>query len=410
MNLRVDLEKTGLSQEKINSKYDEAVKIANELRQDKEEFTGWVNCPKEVPDSLIFEIESTAKEVQSICESLIVVGIGGSYLGTAAIFEATGGKKEGYPELVFSGNTLNSAEMITALDIIKNKETCLCVVSKSGNTMETRIAYGILKKAIVEKYGESAKKRIIIITDSLKGNLRQEVNEFGYKSFEIPANIGGRYSAFTPSILFPLAVAGVNIKEFVCGAKDVSCDEKFWAEGIKYAVVRYLLEQQGKNMEVFEYFDPRQRLLGEWCKQLFAESEGKDGKGLFPVTLSFTTDLHSVGQYLQEGKQIFFETVINVENEDVDLIIPDEVGKSFGGRKLKEINDIAVESVIAVHFKENIPVVVLNILDNKEYSLGQLLYFFMMTAGVTGKLLGVNPFTQDGVEKYKSEIRKRFVK
>ena len=290
--------------------------------------------------------------------------------------------------------------------IVEENEVCLCVVSKSGGTMESRLAFSVLKDWMYEKYGkEETADRIVAVTDPAKGILREEADREGYVTFEIPASVGGRYSAFTPGIMLPLAVAGVDIDVFFNGAAEIASDEGFWDYGIRYAVARYLLNSMGKDIEVFEYYDPSLRLIGEWCKQLFGESEGKDGKGLFPASLTFSTDLHSMGQLLQEGKQIFFETIFNVLKRDKDVVIPESAGPDLAGRSLNDINAMAVKGVMAAHAKADIPMMRIDIDDMSEQSLGQLLYFLMMTAAVTGKLMGIDPFNQPGVEDYKQEIR-----
>lgn len=407
MNIKLNLEQAKID---ISENYDRALTILDELREDKEEYTGWVNWPCQIQETLFTEMESEAIRVRKLCKLLIVVGIGGSYLGTAAIAKAISQRKEDSPRMVFAGNNLSGEKLSKIIEDVKANDVCMCVVSKSGETLETKIAYKTIREVMEEKYGKETKDRIIAITDAEKGSLRQDVNEQGYKSFEIPRNIGGRYSAFTPAILFPLAVIGIDIRKFVRGAREIASDLSFWKEeGIKYAITRYALNKSGKDVEIFEYFDPSLGLLGEWCKQLFGESEGKENQGLFPTTLSLSRDLHSLGQYLQEGKLIFFETIINIKNYEQDVILPESVGAA-GGMSLNEVNQFAVEGVRAAHSKRGTSIIVIEVDDKKEYSLGQLLYFMMMTAAITGKLMGVNPFTQDGVEKYKSEIRNKLTK
>ncbi|MBQ6388057.1 MAG: glucose-6-phosphate isomerase [Mogibacterium sp.] len=387
--------------------YNRALAIMDELREDKEAYTGWVNWPVTLPAEWMEKMKTVAEDIRGKCDRLIVIGIGGSYLGTAAVLEALGGSKEGYPELVYAGNNMSGFYHAGLKKVVDEHDVCVCVVSKSGGTMESRLAFSIIKGWMYEKYGrEETAARIVAITDPHKGILREESDAEGYVTFEIPSNIGGRYSAFTPGIMFPLAVAGVDIEAFVGGAKAVQADKEYWKnEGVRYALTRYALNQQGKHIEVFEYYDPSMRLIGEWCKQLFGESEGKEGKGLFPASLTFSTDLHSMGQFLQEGTQIFFETVINVLNRDADVIVPESAGPELAGRSLNDINKMAVKGVMAAHRKADIQIVRIDVEDMTEYSLGQLLYFFMMTAAVTGKLMCIDPFNQPGVEDYKQEIR-----
>lgn len=380
--------------------------IQEELRQDLEAFTGWVKWPFTMPAEWMPEMKKAAEKVRSMCEKLIVIGIGGSYLGTAAVLDALGGSAPGCPELLYAGNNMSGHYLADFKSVVDNYDVCLCVVSKSGGTMESRLAFSILKDWMYAKYGqEETAGRIVAITDPSKGILREEADREGYVTFEIPGNIGGRYSAFTPGIMFPLAVAGVDIDKFVEGAKDISANDRFWDEGLNYAICRYALYKAGKEVEVFEYYDPSLRLIGEWCKQLFGESEGKEGKGLFPASLTFSTDLHSMGQFLQEGNQIFFETIVNVLSRGKDVIVPESAGPELAGRSLNDINSMAVKGVMAAHAKADIPMIRIDVDGIDEYSLGQLLYFLMMTAAVTGKLMGIDPFNQPGVEAYKQEIR-----
>ena len=405
MKINLKLEKSNID---YNKKFDTAIKIYDELRQDKEDFTGWVNWPINFDTALFDKMEKVAEDIRKKCEVLVVAGIGGSYLGSAAILEALGGSKAGCPEIVFAGCNLSGEYMSHVLEKVRAKETCLCVVSKSGGTMETKIAFNIIKQELKNKYGSEASSRIVAITDPNKGILREETNAEGYANFEIPGNIGGRYSAFTPAILFPLVVAGIDVRKLVEGAKDIATDEKYWkSEGVKYALTRNALNDNGKDIEVFEFYEPSMRLVGEWCKQLFGESEGKEGKGLFPATMMFSADLHSMGQYLQDGKQVFFETVINVLDLDKDVKIPSEAGAELSGKMLSDINQVAVEGVMAAHSKVGVPIIQIDLEGKDEYSMGQLMYFMMMTAGVTGKLMQVDPFTQEGVEQYKAEMRKK---
>lgn len=404
MKIKIDLEKTGISFAKAD--VEEALAIREYLKEDKEAFTGWVNWPTELPADWMKAMHEAADDIRAKCDKLIVIGIGGSYLGTAAVLDALGGSKPGCPEVVYAGNNMSGYYLAGLKDVVENSEVCLCVVSKSGGTMESRLAFSVLKDWMYEKYGkEETAKRIVAITDPEKGILREEADREGYVTFEIPGNIGGRYSAFTPGIMFPLAVAGVDIDTFVKGAKDISDEEAFWQTGLEYALTRYMLNDAGKDIEVFEYYDPSLRLIGEWCKQLFGESEGKEGKGIFPASLTLSTDLHSMGQFLQEGNQIFFETILNVLNRDKDVMVPESAGPELAGRSLNDINAMAVKGVMAAHGKAGIPMVKIDIEDISEYSLGQLLYFLMMTAAVTGKLMGIDPFNQPGVEDYKQEIR-----
>lgn len=383
-----------------------AVAIAEELREDKEDYTGWVKWPDNIPEEWMDKMKTVADDIRTKCNKLIVIGIGGSYLGTAAILEALGGSKPGCPDVIYAGNNMSGYYHAKLKKVVDDNDVCLCVVSKSGGTMESRLAFSILKDWMYAKYGkDETAKRIVAVTDPAKGILREEADREHYVTFEIPGNIGGRYSAFTPGIMFPLAVAGVDIDALLQGAKEISRDDDFQKTGIRYAVGRYKLYGSGKKIEVFEYYDPSLSLIGEWCKQLFGESEGKEGKGIFPASLTFSTDLHSMGQFLQEGNQTFFETIFNVVSRSDDVIVPESAGRELAGRSLNEINAMAVKGVMAAHAKANIPMIRIDLEDISERTIGQLLYFLMMTAAVTGKLMGIDPFNQPGVEAYKQEIR-----
>ena len=404
IKLNLDYVNKGIYENKDIS--EKAASIRKELLKDKEAFTGWTNWPSTMPADWMKDMLKVADDIRSKCDKLIVIGIGGSYLGTAAVIEALGGSKPGCPEILYAGNNMSGYYLADFKTVVEDNDVCLCVVSKSGGTMESRLAFSVLKNWMYEKYGrEETAKRIVAITDPEKGILREESDREGYVTFEIPGNIGGRYSAFTPGIMFPLAVGGIDIEKFVQGAKDISINDAFWMEGLKYAQTRFALSESGKDIEIFEYYDPSLTLIGEWCKQLFGESEGKEGKGIFPASLTFSTDLHSMGQFLQEGNQIFFETIINVLNRDKDVVVPESAGPELAGRSLNDINAMAVKGVMAAHAKADIPMIRIDIEEINEYALGQLLYFFMMTAAVTGKLMGIDPFNQPGVEDYKQEIR-----
>ena len=406
MKVQINLDYAPKAKEYADKNKEKALEILSYLRKDEEDYTGWVNWPSEIPEEWMGKMESVAEDIRNKCDRLIVIGIGGSYLGTAAIIDALGGSKPGCPEVIYAGNNMSGYYHAALKEVIDNHEVCLCIVSKSGGTMESRLAFSILKDWMYEKYGkkESA-KRIISITDPAKGILREETDRESYVDFEIPGNIGGRYSAFTPGIMFPLAVAGIDIRALLKGAAEISRDEAFWEEGLKYALARFALYEEGKTVEVFEYYDPSLRLIGEWCKQLFGESEGKEGKGLFPASLTFSTDLHSMGQFLQEGNQIFFETIINVLKRNVDVVVPESAVPELAGRSLNDINAMAVKGVRAAHAKARVPMIKIDVDEMNEEALGQLLYFFMVSAAVTGKLMGIDPFNQPGVEDYKQEIR-----
>jgi glucose-6-phosphate isomerase len=348
----------------------------------------------------------------------VVIGIGGSYLGARAaveIFGAAdeagsenaardGGKKA--PEILFAGQNISGTYHASLLNSIKNREVCLCVVSKSGTTAEPNIAFSVLKSFLIEKYGpEEARKRIYAITDPTGGSLRAEAAEQGYETFEIPADIGGRYSVLTAVGLFPMAVAGVDIGRVLSGAGRAVSEGSIKAAK-KYAAARKALFDGGKAIEVIEHYEPALFYFAEWLKQLFGESEGKNGTGLFPAALSFSADLHSMGQFLQEGRQIFFETVLNVVSPPGDLTAPRSADPLLAGRSMNAVNRAAMEGVIAAHRAADIPIIRIDVPDLSPESFGLMVFFFELSCAFTAYLMDVNPFDQPGVEQYKKEMKR----
>lgn len=417
MDLKIDITKTGISKEEIAG-YAEDIELAMEkLWSGKEEMTGWVNLPMKIDKEEVERILNTAMVIQEQCRELIVIGIGGSYLGTRAAVQAlvgfdevygTGIPSGHYPAVKFAGNTMSAVYLKKLLEDIRTKEVSLCVISKSGTTTEPSIAFTVLKEALIKKYGkEEAYKRIYAITDVSKGVLREEAEREGYQSFAVPDDVCGRYSILTPVGLLPMAVAGIDIKAMLAGAEAMATSPNWDFDSADYAAVRYALLQAGKNIEIFEYYEPQLEFFAEWLKQLFGESEGKDGKGLYPDSLRFSSDLHSMGQFLQEGHQIFFETVINVEKPSRDIIIPASAGELLAGKSINQVNKAAMEGVIAAHEAVGIPVVKIDIPELNAFYFGQMIYFFETTCAITAYLMGVNPFNQPGVEQYKAEMKRR---
>jgi len=413
MELKIDLSLTGMDKAAVEKCRPEALKAQEKLRSGTEAFTGWVKLPLEY-DKVEFEnIMQAARRIQHQCDLLIVIGIGGSYLGARSAIEALSGAGQGtrYPEVRFAGNNISGTYHAKLLEEIERKETCLCIISKSGTTTEPSIAFAVLKDALIQKYGKKeASKRIYAITDAKKGILREEVLREGYESFVVPDDIGGRYSVLTAVGLLPIAAAGIDTVQMLKGAEAMTTSPGWDLDAADYAINRYLLMEAGKNIEVIEYYEPQLQYYAEWLKQLFGESEGKEGKGLFPASLNFSADLHSMGQFLQEGNQIFFETVLNVEHPDKDIIVPESAGEFLAGRSMNAVNQAAVNGVIAAHAAAGIPIVRINIPELTPYMFGQMVYFFEMTSAVTGMLMGVNPFDQPGVERYKAEMRNELLK
>lgn len=370
------------------------------------DFTGWVRLPEETGDELLEDIRSAAEAIRKQCTLFIVIGIGGSFLGAKAMIDALGGSREGWPEVAFAGFHMSAAYHRRLLRRMEKEQVCLCVISKSGRTVEPFLAYAIFKEKLMEMYGEEeAWRRITVITDAKRGELRPEAEAKGLRSYVIADDIGGRYSVLSPVGLLPIAVAGHDVRRMISGAKEMAQDAESWENGLlQYAATRCALQKSGRQVEAFEFFEADLSYFGQWLVQLFGESEGKGGKGAFPTCLWFSRDLHSMGQFLQQGSPIFYETVISVSHRAEDLRISEKTGGSFAGKTLEQINTCAEQGVIAAHRKADVPVLTVGVDRLDEASLGGMIYFFEMSAAVSGYLLGVNPFDQPGVEAYKSEM------
>jgi glucose-6-phosphate isomerase len=376
------------------------------LASGKEAFTGWIDLPRRGENAETARLKEAAARIGSQCETLVVIGIGGSYLGARAALEFCGKHHAApnAPAILFAGLNISGTYHAELLDSVRDKEICLCVISKSGTTTEPNIAFAVLKDLLTRRYGKAeAAKRIYAITDPASGTLRAETESEGYESFIIPPDIGGRYSVLSPVGLLPMAAAGIDIGAVLNGARRAADDLRDPAA--KLAVTRKALLDGGKTVEIFEHYEPALFFFAEWLKQLCGESEGKNGTGLFPAALSFSTDLHSMGQFLQEGNPIFFETLLHVLDPPRDLIVPAGADPLFAGKSMNEINRAAAEGVIAAHRAADIPIVRVGIPDLSPHSFGQLVYFFELTCAYTGRLMGVDPFDQPGVEQYKREMK-----
>jgi len=412
MDLKIDISMTDISEADIKEKRKSAYAAKDRLWAGKDSFTGWVKLPRDYDKDELEDIINTGIEIKNKCDMLIVIGIGGSYLGARAAIEALPvSSDKGYPTVRFAGNNISGTYHAALLKEMETEEVCLCVISKSGTTTEPSIAFAVLKDALIKKYGrKEASKRIYAITDMSKGVLREEASKEGYKSFVVPGDIGGRYSVLTAVGLLPLAAAGLDVKAMLSGAEAVMTSPKWNEEAVDYACSRFILMERGKDIEVIEYYEPQLQYFSEWLKQLFGESEGKGGKGLFPASLNFSADLHSMGQFLQEGNQIFFETVLNIEKPNNDIIVPNSAGELFAGKNMNAVNEAAVNGVIAAHRKAKIPIIRIDIPEMTEYYFGQMVYFFEKTCAITGYMMDVNPFDQPGVESYKEEMRKELLR
>lgn len=404
MSKLLELERKGCPE--VTAK-DEANKAEEKLFSGKEDFTGWTSLAGQKGSEEYGRIKIAAKKIRNICDSFVIIGIGGSYLGARAAIEMLGlmHGENGGPEIIFAGQNISGTYHAELLKNLKDKDICLCVISKSGTTAEPNIAFSVLKGLMESKYGENYSDRVFAITDKSRGTLREEANRMGYETFVIPDDVGGRYSVLTPVGLLPMAVSGVDIDEVLDGANRAS-EADVLAISKEYAGLRKALLDGGKKIEVIESYEPRLFYFTEWLKQLFGESEGKDGKGLFPAGLTFSTDLHSMGQFLQDGSQIFFETILNVREMPEDVQVPESADKLLAGKSMNEINAAAMYGVIAAHEMAGVPIVKIDIPDISAYSFGQMVFFFETACAITAYLMGVNPFNQPGVEQYKTEMRR----
>ena len=379
----------------------EAEQHLQTLRSGRMAYTGWVDLPSSTTKKVLESIQSAADDIARKCTLFVVVGVGGSYLGARAVIDALNGDRPGRPHVMFAGYNMTGAHLKKVVDSMREQATCLCVISKSGTTLEPLLAYSILKEEMFAKYGEkAAKDRIYVVTGKHDSPLRRDIEHYGFVSFSIPENIGGRYSVLSIVGLLPIAVAGFDIRGLLRGAADLPMECV-----TDYACTRVLLQRSGKAVEVFSYFSTNLRFFGEWLKQLFGETEGKDGKGAYPACLCFSRDLHAIGQFLQQGSQVFYETMIQYRNAQDDFVIPESAGKPFAGKMLEQINRCSEAGVLQAHSEGSVPVIVLQVEQVDEYNLGQIIYFFEISAAVSAMLLGVNPFDQPGVERYKEKTR-----
>ncbi len=379
------------------------------------DFLGWLRYPEEHDLEEYERIKKAAAKIQKESEVLVVVGIGGSYLGAKAVIEALTPyfKQEKQLEIVFAGHTLSSTYMVELLKYLENKDFSVNVISKSGTTTEPAIAFRLLKELLEKKYGSDAKNRIYATTDKAKGALRVQADENGYETFIVPDDIGGRYSWFTAVGLLPIACSGVDIDLLFKGSIDSmnDCYNLPFEENqaLHYAACRNLLYNKEKYIEILVSYEPKLSFISEWWKQLFGESEGKDGVGIFPASLVYSTDLHSMGQYVQEGRRIMFETVFNIQNPEADLILQkansDLDGINYlAGKKISEVNNKAMLGTALAHVDGKVPNIMLDIETIDAYNIGYLLYFMMFSCGVACYMQHINPFNQPGVESYKKNM------
>ena len=385
------------------------------------DFLGWLHLPSSITKEHLDDLKATAQVLRENCEVVVVAGIGGSYLGARAVIEAMSNsflwlqeKKAGQPTIIFAGHNIGEDYLYELTSFLKDKKFGVINISKSGTTTETALAFRLLKKQCEDQRGkEMARKVIVAVTDAKKGAARVTADKEGYKSFIIPDNVGGRFSVLTPVGLLPIAVAGIDIDQLVEGARKMEevCANQNMMENpaALYAATRNELYQNGKKIEILVNFQPKLHYFMEWWKQLYGESEGKDHKGIYPSSVDFSTDLHSMGQWIQEGERTIFETVISVENVDHKLEVPSDEANLDGlnflaGKRVDEVNKMAELGTQLAHVDGGVPNMRIIIEKLDEYNIGQLLYFFEIGCGISGYLLGVNPFNQPGVEAYKKNM------
>ena len=402
------------------------VELSNEVLTSKtgagNDFLGWVDLPETYDKDEFARIKKAAEKIKNDSEVLVVIGIGGSYLGAKAAIEFLSHSfynnlpkdKRKTPEIYFAGTNMSGVYLQHLIDVVGDRDFSVNVISKSGTTTEPAIAFRVFKKMLEEKYGkEEAAKRIYATTDKAKGALKTLATAEGYETFVVPDNVGGRFSVLTAVGLLPIAAAGIDIDDLMAGAKDAmndfankNMDEN---QALQYAAVRNILHRKGKDLELMVNYEPRVHYLAEWWKQLFGESEGKEGKGLYPTSADFSADLHSLGQYIQQGQRLFFETVVSIGKPEVEFVIESDKenldGLNFiAGKTLDYVNKKATDGVILAHVDGNVPNLGINIPEVTPYHLGYTFYFFEKACGVSGYLLGVNPFDQPGVEAYKKNM------
>lgn len=410
-----------IQQHEVNY-FSEFVKVAHNMLHEKKgpgsDYLGWVNLPLQYDKEEFARIKEAAQRIRSNSDALVVIGIGGSYLGARSAIEALShtfhNQMDGKTQVYFAGQNISSTYITHLLELLEGKDISLNVISKSGTTTEPAIAFRILRDYMEKKYGkEEAKKRIYATTDSSKGALKKLADEEGYETFVIPDDVGGRYSVLTAVGLLPIAAAGLDIDQMMAGASaaaqkynnaDLSTNESY-----QYAAVRNALYRKGKTIELLANFEPSLHFVSEWWKQLFGESEGKDQKGLYPASVDFTTDLHSMGQYVQEGRRDLIETVLSVKKPKVELTIEKDStnldGLNFiAGMTMDEVNKKAAEGTRLAHVDGGVPNLIVELDALNEYTYGEMVYFFEKACGISGLLLGVNPFDQPGVEAYKTNM------
>ena len=426
-NIKVDFSNARVFEKNI-MKYAKQVKEIHkklhEKAEDKKEFCGWLELPTNYDKKEFDKIKKAAEKIQKDSDVLLVIGIGGSYLGARAVIESLTNtfynmqdkSARKMPQILYVGNNLSSTYVSDLIDYIADKDFSINVISKSGTTTEPAIAFRIFREILENKYSlKEARERIYVTTDKKKGALKELAKKEKYTTFVIPDNVGGRYSVLTAVGLLPIATAGINIDELMDGARFAqdrySDDDLKYNECYKYAVLRNVLYEKEKNIELLISYEPKMHYFIEWWKQLFGESEGKEQKGIYPSGAEFTTDLHSLGQYIQEGRRNLFETVISIEKPERDITLKMEEDdldnlNYLAGKTLSYVNKKAMEGTVEAHVAGGVPNIIINMEKLDEQTIGHLIYFFELACAISGNILGVNPFNQPGVEEYKKNMFK----
>lgn len=420
-NIELDLKGSFITEEEMKNMKPQIMEAqktllcGNGLSSD---MSGWINYMNNYDEVEYEEIKSSARYIMNNCDAFILLGIGGSYLGARAAIEAIRGDFHNElcsPQIYYAGQNLSGAYLKKLIETIKNKEVCVIVISKSGTTLETALSFRVIRDIMEEKYKETSVDRILVVTDKEKGALKNLSEICNYKTFTIPDNIGGRYSVITPVGLLPMAAAGLDTDKFLEGLKEAA--EEYQISDFEnniccqYAAARNILNRKGKEIEILVGYEPSNISIGEWWKQLFGESEGKDEQGIFPAYLNFTTDLHSMGQFVQEGKKIIFETTIVTEHSKDDIVVPADKNdfdklNYLSGKTFNYINKKAFEGTFMAHNEGSVPGIIIKLPEIDEFYLGKLFYFFMMTCAISGYTNSIDPFTQPGVEYYKKNMFK----
>ena len=423
--IKFNFENSSITEKMLQDYSSEVTKIHGELgakANDEKEFLGWLELPTNFDKEEFERIKKAASKIQSNSDALIVIGIGGSYLGARAVIDALTNSfynlqdkaKRKTPQIFYVGNNISPVYMNDLLDLIANKDVSINVISKSGTTTEPAIAFRIFREALENKYSvKEAKSRIYVTTDKAKGALKTLADKEKYETFVIPDNVGGRFSVLTAVGLLPIATAGIDIEKLMMGAKlaqdKYNDPEVKYNDCYKYALVRNLLYKSGKTTEILANYEPKLHYFTEWWKQLYGESEGKDKKGIFPAGVDLTTDLHSMGQYIQDGQRNLMETVLKINQNSSEIVIQEDDQNLDGlnylaGKEMGYVNQKAMEGTIQAHVSGNVPNLLIEIEKLDEENIGELIYFFEKAVAISGNLLGINPFNQPGVEEYKRNM------